>query len=203
MMALWRSGRRVLALVALVGLVCSESYGYQLSAERLLAARAQRAQQVQTAGGSYAQAKAALDLAIEDRRVECAGVEGPKCRRRKAEEDERRTALAQIPVPMSHALIADATGLPDWLVEIVPAMTFSTGLLVLGFVLIGFGAHGSHEQKEEAPAVLEPVPDERERVVSWVKAYRQRHGRSPKIPEVQQAFGLARTTAWRRIEQSR
>jgi hypothetical protein len=40
-------------------------------------------------------------------------------------------------------------------------------------------------------------------LVSWVKAYRQRRGRSHKIPEVQQAFGLARTTARRRIEQSR
>jgi hypothetical protein len=85
-------------------------------------------------------------------------------------------------------------------------MTFSTGLLVLGFVLVGFAVHGSgsEEQKEEVPVVQEPTPDERERVVSWVKEYRRRHGRSPRIPEVQEAFkGLKRTTAWRRIEQSR
>jgi hypothetical protein len=89
--------------------------------------------------------------------------------------------------------------------EIVPAMTFSTGLLVLGFVLVGFAAHGggSKERKASEQAVLVPVSDERERVVSWVKAYRQRHGRSPKIPEVQNAFGLKRTTAWRMIERSR
>src|SRR5690349_7649206 len=54
MLALWRSGRRGLALVALAGLVASESYGFQLSAERLLSARAQRAQQTKTAGSPYA-----------------------------------------------------------------------------------------------------------------------------------------------------
>jgi hypothetical protein len=84
-------------------------------------------------------------------------------------------------------------------------LTFSTALLVLGFVLIGFAAHGHGPEGRmvEAKAVLEPTPDERERVVSWVKAYRQQHGRSPKIPEVQRVFGLKRTTAWRRIEQAR
>jgi hypothetical protein len=67
-------------------------------------------------------------------------------------------------VPNSHALIADATGLPAWLVEIVPAMA--------------------------------AAPDEAEHVVSWVREYRRRHGRDPKIPEVQGAFqGLSKTTA--------
>ena len=120
-------------------------------------------------------------------------------------EDEKRAALSRIPVPTSHALLADATGLPEWLVEIVPAMTFSTGLLVLGFVLVGFASHphGSQEQTVEAPAASELPPDERERVVDWVREFRRRTGRSPRIPEVQQAFGLKRTTAWRRIEQAR
>src|SRR5262249_53667113 len=63
-------GRRGLALVALVGLVCSESYGFKLSAERLLDAREQRAQQVKTAGSPYRLAREALDLAIKDRREE-------------------------------------------------------------------------------------------------------------------------------------
>jgi hypothetical protein len=208
MMALWQSRRRVLALLALAGLVCGESYGFQLSAERLMAARAQRAQQVQTAGSPWHLAKEALDLSISERKEVCKnnGVRSKSCAASRELEEAKRTALGIIPVPSSHAYIADATGLPEWLVEIVPAMTFSTGLLVLGFVLVGFAAHGggSKEHQEVAAAVLEPVSDERERVVSWVRAYRQRHGRSPKIPEVQKAFnGLPRTTAWRRIEQSR
>ena len=64
MLTLWRDGRRSLALAALAGLVCSESYGFQLSAERLLAAREQRAQQTKSEGSPYALAKEALVLAI-------------------------------------------------------------------------------------------------------------------------------------------
>jgi hypothetical protein len=62
----------------------------------------------------------------------------------------------------SQALVADATGLPEWLVELAPAMAFSTGLLVLGFVLVGFGAHGSQEQTIPHPAVPDVEPDETE-----------------------------------------
>jgi len=209
MLTLWRSGRRALALVTLAGLVCSECYGFQLSAERLLAARDQRAQQVKTAGSPYALAREALDLSIAERKAECATGRKRKCLDLEAVEEAKRAALGKIPVPTSHALVADFTGLPQWLVEIVPAMSFSTGLLVLGFVLVGFAAHehGSQanhlEQKAEGPAVPEPMPDEAERVVSWVRAFERRHGRKPMIPEVQQAFtGLPKTTAWRRIQSS-
>jgi len=45
-------------------------------------------------------------------------------------------------------------------------MAFSTGLLVLGFVLVGYGAHGSQERTEAPPAVPELPHDETERVVS-------------------------------------
>jgi hypothetical protein len=204
MLTLWRSKRRVLALVTLVGLVCSESYGFQLSAERLLAAREQRAQQVKTAGSPYAQAKEALDLAITERKAECADGLGKRCSILRGLEDQKRAALAALPVPKSHALVADVTGLPDWLVELAPAMAFSTGLLVLGFVLIGFSAHGhgSQEQTATGPAVPAVEPDETERVVSWIKAFERRHGRKPKIPEVQQVFDLPKTTAWRRLQSS-
>ena len=202
MLTLWRTGRRGLALVALVGLVCSESYGFQLSAERLLAARDQRAQQVKTDGSPYQLAREALDLATKDRKAECTATRGPVkyCDQLRAREEKARTALSKLPVPKSHALIADATGLPAWAVEIAPAMAFSTGLLMLGLVLVGFGGHS---MKAEAPAVPEATPDETEHVVSWVREFRRRHGRDPKIPEVQGAFkGLAKTTAWRRAKSS-
>jgi hypothetical protein len=131
------------------------------------------------------------------------GLASKSCARSRVVEDEKRTALGRIPVPSSHALIADATGLPEWLVELVPAMAFSTGLLVLGFVLVGFGAHGSHvEQAVVSPAVPAALPDETERVVSWIREYRRRHGGNPRIPQVQKAFGLPKTTAWRRLKSS-
>jgi hypothetical protein len=202
MLTFSRNGYRKSALAALIGLVCGESYGFQLSAERLLAARAQRVQQVQTAGSPYALAREALDLATKDRKAECTATRGSVkyCDQLRAREEQARTALSKLPVPKSHALIADATGLPAWAVEIVPAMAFSTGLLLLGLVLVGFGGHS---MKAEAPAVPEPMPDGTEHVVSWVREYRRRHGRDPKITQVQGAFrGLSKTTAWRRIRSS-
>jgi hypothetical protein len=200
MLTLWRTGRRGLALVALLGVVCSESYGFQLSAERLLAARDQRAQHVKTANAPRELAREALDDLVRDRKAECKSGFGKRCTESKAWEDKQRAALASTQAPRSHSLIADATGLPAWLVEIVPAMAFSTGLLMLGLVLVGFGGHSV---TAEAPAVPETKPDENEHVVSWIKGYRRRHGRDPKIPEVQGAFqGLSRTTAWRRIRTS-
>jgi hypothetical protein len=201
-LTLWRNGSRVFALVGLVGLVGSESYTFQLSAERLLAARDQRAQQVKTAGSPYTLAREALDLATKDRKAECTATQGSVkyCDQLRAREKEARTALSKLPVPKSHALIADATGLPEWLVEIVPAMAFSTGLLLLGFVLVGYGGHSV---KAPSPAVPEEMPDEAEHVVSWVREYRRRHGRDPKIAQVRGAFkGLSKTTAWRRIRSS-
>lgn len=198
MHTLWRTGRKGLALLALAGLVAGETYGFQLSAERLLAARDQRAQQVKTEGSPYYLAKEALELAISERKEECATGLGARCAKLRALEDQKRAALAAHGVPKSPTLVADATGLPAWVVEIVPAMTFSSSLMVLGFVLIGFGGHGSQECRVEAPAVPEPKPDEHERVVSWVREFRRRHGRDPKIPEVQAVFKLPKTTAWRR-----
>ena len=43
-----------------------------------------------------------------------------------------------------------------------------------------------------------PGGDRRDsRIVSWCDAYAQRHGRRPSIPEVQQAFDVGKTSAWR------
>ena len=58
------------------------------------------------------------------------------------------------------------------------------------------------ETQDEAPrkALLLDVPDESERVVSWIREFRRRHGRDPQIPEVQQVFDLPKTTTWRRIK---
>jgi hypothetical protein len=200
MLTLMRTGRRGLALLALLGVAVSEIYGFQLSAERLLAARDQRAQQVKTANAPRELAREALEGLERDRKAECKSGVGNTCKALKAWEDKQRAALASTQAPRSHSLIADATGLPAWLVEIVPAMAFSTGLLMLGLVLVGFGGHS---MTAEAPAVPETNPDENEQVVSWVREYRRRHGRDPKIPEVRGAFkGLSKTTAWRRIRTS-
>jgi hypothetical protein len=73
-------------------------------------------------------------------------------------------------------------------------------LQLLGFVLIGYAGHASEGgYVAKVVAATAPEPDEDERVVDWVREFRRRHGRNPSIASVQETFGLARTTAWRRI----
>jgi hypothetical protein len=199
--ALWRHGRKTLAVFAFVGLVCGETYALQISAERLLGAREQRALQVQQSGNPFVLAKEALDRSIEERRTECVTGFGKNCSKLREIEKTQRAELAALKPPGKTALLADATGLPDWAVELVPALLFSVALQLIGFVLIGFAGHASEkEYLVQAVAASAAEPDEGERVVSWVRAYRQRHGRNPPIAAVQQEFNLSRTTAWRRID---
>ena len=94
MLALWRSKRKGLALLALVGLVCSESYGFQLSAERLMASRDQRAQQVKTANAPRELAREALENLERERKEECKSGFKQRCLTLKDWEDKQRTALA-------------------------------------------------------------------------------------------------------------
>jgi len=199
MLASWQSGRKGLAAFAFLGLICSESYMLQLSAERLLASREQRTLQVQQSGNPYLLAKAALDGTVKEREKECVSGFGKNCSKLRVLEDEQRAKLGSLTPPGKVALLANATGLPDWLVEIVPALLFSVGLQVLGFVLVGFadcGPSGRAAKDADAPVV---ELSDTERVVSWVREYRRRYGKSPSIPMVQQEFGLPKTTAWRRI----
>jgi hypothetical protein len=200
MVAAWHGQRKGLAAFAFVGLVCGEAYSLQLSAERLLASREARALQVVQSGGASVQAKAALDSTIEERKKECSSGFGKNCQKLRELEETQRAKLGALKPPGKTALLADATGLPEGLVEIVPALLFSVALQILAFVLVGFGGHRSHHRERAVQPVGASTaePSESEDVVSWVKAYRQRHGRNPSIPEVQKVFDLPKTTAWRR-----
>jgi hypothetical protein len=89
---------------------------------------------------------------------------------------------------------ATMLGLPIWLELAAPVVL----------------AYGFAPGRREAP---EPKPREKRRkekraprrpvaqdgVTDWVEAYRQKHGRPPKVADVRQAFGVSKTTAWRRI----
>jgi len=52
---------------------------------------------------------------------------GKRCSTLRGLEEQKRAALAALPVPKSHALVSDATGLPAWLVELAPVMAFIAG----------------------------------------------------------------------------
>jgi hypothetical protein len=200
MLSLWRHECRALAAFAFVGLVSGETFSLQLSAERLLGAREQRTLQVMQTGNPYALAREALDRSVEERRTECGSGFGKNCQRLRELEKTQRAELGSLKPPGKVALLADATGLPDWLVEIVPALLFSVSLQVLGFVLLGYAGHASEGgYVAKVVAASAPEPDEAEQVVDWCRAYRRRHGKNPSIASVQETFGLKRTTAWRRL----
>ena len=183
-----------------MGLVCSECYALQLSAERLLGAREQRSLQVQQSGNPFSLAKEALDRSVKEREIECSNGLGSKCSKLRVIEANQRAELAGLKPPGKTALLADATGLPSWLVEITPSLMFSVALQLLGFVLLGFAGHASEkEHVAQVVAASMPEPDRDEQVVDWCREYRRRHGRNPSIASVQSQFGLSRTTAWRRL----
>src|SRR5690349_18156353 len=39
--------------------------------------------------------------------------------------------------------------------------------------------------------------NEPQTIVAWIREYLARHGRKPTVSEIQQVFGLSKTTAWR------
>jgi hypothetical protein len=90
--------------------------------------------------------------------------------------------------------LASVLGLPLWLEISAPVV------LAYGF------APGPRERQEPQPKVRRSAKKRAARklakqdgVVDWVEAYKQQHGRPPKIADVRQAFGVSKTTAWRRI----
>lgn len=101
--------------------------------------------------------------------------------------DERRTkALLVLVKPFAFSLLFELTA--------IAAFGFAFG-------------HQSPAPAARVSAKTQPTPtapeppggDRRDpNIVSWVDAYRERHGKDPSIPEVQRAFkGLGKTTAWR------
>ena len=74
----------------------------------------------------------------------------------------------------------------------------ATAIVALGY---GFGqprrrAPAPSPQRAPRPRITSSRAD-RDDVIDWVRAYRARNGRDPQIPELQAAFPLPRTTAWR------
>jgi hypothetical protein len=90
---------------------------------------------------------------------------------------------------------ATLLGLPLWLEIAAPVV------LAYGFAPAPAKAPEAPKPKarrrKEKRAPRKPAAQDG--VTDWVEAYRQRHGRAPKVADVRQAFGVSKTTAWRRI----
>ena len=91
---------------------------------------------------------------------------------------------------------ATILGLPIWLEIAAPVV------LACGFA----PAPRKEEPRPKTKAKRERTkretprkPAKQDGVTDWCEAYRQRHGRAPKVADVRQAFGVSKTTAWRRI----
>jgi hypothetical protein len=90
---------------------------------------------------------------------------------------------------------ATILGLPIWLEIAAP-------------VVLAYGSAPAPRKEEPKPktkvkrqrtrrALRRPAAQDG--VTDWVEAYRAKHGRPPKVTDVRQAFGVSKTTAWRRI----
>jgi hypothetical protein len=211
----WRSGRRTLASCLVLSLVAGEGFGLIMGAERLLSAREERqraASEVNTARWiatvrveSASSALSATEAAIlkEAGRGGCKGA----CQALQAEAEQARQrleaanrALQSTPGEKNRALLATTLGLPPALLEIVPALLFSTALNGLAFTLLAFGAHMPGENAAAAPkgpAEAQALPSQgrAEQVRFFVEAYRKRHGRDPTFSDVRNTLRLPPSTA--------
>jgi hypothetical protein len=211
----WRSGRRLLAWCLILCVVAGEGFGLIMGAERLLSAREERQRnaivnntarwiatvRVESASSALTTTEAAI--LQEARKGGCKSA----CQALQAEADRARerleaanTALQSAPAEKNKTLLATTLGMPPAIVEIVPALLFSTALNGLAFTLLAFGAHTPWQTAVPAP----PLPAEAEttrplgraeQVRSFVEAYRRRHGHDPSFSDVRNSLGLPRSTA--------
>jgi hypothetical protein len=193
----------------------NRGFGLIMGAERLLTTREERQRaasevntsrwvatvRVETASATLAATEAAM--LKEAGRGGCKGA----CQSLQAEAERARQrlevankALVTAPSEKNRALLATTLGLPPALLEIVPALLFSTALNGLAFTLLAFGAH--MPSRSAAAAAKDPTEPQvsgsqgrAEQVRSFVEAYRTRHGRDPSFSDVRNSLGLPRSTA--------
>ena len=210
----WRAGRRTLASCLVLSIVAGEGFGLIMGAERLLFAREERqraASEVNTGRwiATVRVESASTMLAVtEAALLKEMGRGGCKsaCQALQAEAEQARQrleaankALQSAPAERNTTLLAATLGLPAALLEIVPALLFSTALNGLAFTLLAFGGHVPGQAAAAAPAgpaTQVPAAQGREaQVRSFVEAYRKRHGRDPSFSEVRNTLRLPPSTA--------
>lgn len=223
-----RSGAVIPALLLGVLFIGSTGYVVVSSGARNAETAGNKAAAIQAANAVrtreetlLARAEAMLAEAQGRLSKECASGNGARCRGTKATVDVYEAAikghtatLASLPAPQASgyaytARVLVALGVSGTADEIEARlsllMPFVTVLLTelgtIAFLHLGFGhAHRARPVVVAQPSNdIEPPPGKSDPVIDWVKEFRRRHGRNPKIPEVQTRFPhLPKTTAWRR-----
>ena len=152
---MWHQGRRMLACLALIGILAGEGYSLLATSERLLAGRDARLSQTVTANQPWVLAREALDYAETAAKTECALGRGPKCDAAEKKVDEKRAALTRTEAPRRVNILARSLGWNPEAFDLLPALAGSLALTLLGVVMLTFGHH--HHRTPERVGPDDPV----------------------------------------------
>jgi hypothetical protein len=163
---------------------------------------------------ALAEAKEALAKAEAAASAECSSGRGTRCASLEQREQAARQRVAEARAKLA-GLGAHTAENPVAAVMGGWAATFQQGMAVApalwlemaapALLAFGFAPWPRKEpepkkkvrgrRKQRAPR----KPAKQNGVTDWVEAYRAKHGRAPKVADVRQAFGVSKTTAWRRL----
>jgi hypothetical protein len=146
------------------------------------------------------------------KRLKCTGLEqrATEARERLAKARSELTKLgARTAEDPAARRIAVVLGVSEAQIATVQPLLLPVWLEISGLVLLTYGL-SSPKRLPEAPAEKSKRkarkqkrtprrPAAQDGVTDWVQAYRQRHGRDPKVADVTGAFKVSKTTAWRRL----
>jgi hypothetical protein len=161
-----------------------------------------------------AAAQKALEKAEAEASAECASGRKTRCASLEVREEAARKRVASarselVGLGAETAVNPAATVLGEWAgtFQLATLLGLPLWLELAAPVVLAYG-FGPGRRKAPEP---EPTPKRRKErraprkpaaqdgVTDWVEAYRQKHGHAPKVADVRQAFGVSKTTAWRRI----
>jgi hypothetical protein len=180
---------------------------------RLQAARSDNLPRIE-AQRALGEAKKSLAVAEAEAKDECRSGRKARCEsteHREAEARKRveaaRAKLVSLGATSVESPIASVLG--DWTELYHRAMPLALPLWLelAAPVVLAYGfAPGPHKgpeprskEKRRRTRRAPRKPVAQDGVTDWVEAYRAKHGRAPKVADVRQAFGVSKTTAWRRI----
>lgn len=150
------SARPGLAILALIGVLAGETFGFFATSERLLAVRAHRQSQTATENQVWAQRKDALDYAVTAAKTECASGRGRKCIEAETKVDTARSVLAGTTVQADVNRFATMLEWSPVLVDMIPTLAGSFALNLLGFVMLTFGHASRRVDEPKQQSVPEP-----------------------------------------------
>jgi hypothetical protein len=166
-----------------------------------------------------------LDTAAKDVKTACAkAAYSDNCQGWKRTESDRQARVDKLRNEIGHApapKLGDTgsetwawalswTGITAEAIRKGSVLAFGAGLDIVIWALVWFSTSHKIAGRVSKPAndveprtpTTVPVPDLVETadpVIDWCRAFEAKHGRKPQIPELQAAFALPKTTAWRRI----